>query len=39
MRQKYAKVKELIEMMRERKSNGKTNREIAVGLWGKLQTG
>lgn len=32
MRQKYTKVKELIETIRERKSNGEANREIAASL-------
>ena len=32
MRQKYTKVKELIETIRERKSNGETNCEIAASL-------
>lgn len=32
MRQKYTKVKRLIKTIRERKSNGETNREIAASL-------
>ena len=32
MRQKHTKVKGFIETIRERKSNGETNREIIAGL-------
>lgn len=32
MRQQYTKVKGLIKTIRERKSNGETNREIAASL-------